>query len=212
MKIPRMHVITDQARQCRHDHATLAQLALEGGADAVQLREKKPYKTAALVRIAARIVDVCRRTDALAVINDRADVALAAGAGAVHLGRDDLDPATARRILGSDAVIGGTANSYAEAAAVWATEVDYLGVGPIYDTQSKDNPAPTMGLATLAQIARDCPKPVIAIGGICATRIHDVIRAGAHGVAVLSAVTMADDPAPATLACRRALDAALDAA
>ena len=212
MNIPRLHVITDQAMQCRHDHATLARLALEGGADAVQFREKRPWKTAALVRVAAQIVGVCRRANALAVVNDRADVAVATGATAVHLGRDDLDPATARRILGSDAVIGGTANSYAQAATAWATEVDYLGVGPIHGTQSKDNSAPAMGLATLAQIVRDCPKPIVAIGGISAARIGDVIRAGAHGVAVLSTVVAAEDPAAATLACRLALDAALDQA
>ena len=211
MTIPRLHVVTDQAVQGRHDHATLARLALEGGADAVQFREKKPCSTAALLRIAARIVDMCRSANALAIVNDRVDVALAAGAGGVHLGRDDLAPGAARRILGADAVIGATANSYQQAAAAWA-EADYLGVGPIYGTQSKDNAAPTMGLTTLAHIARDCPKPVVAIGGIDAQRIGAVIRAGAHGVAVLSTVATADDPAAATLACRLALDAALDPA
>ena len=111
--------------------------------------------------------------------------------------------------MGPEALLGGTANSYAEAARVWQTEVDYLGVGPIFGTTSKAQPAPTMGLETLARIARDCPKPVIAIGGIRAERIGEAIAAGAHGVAVLSEVVVADDPTAATRACMDAISAAL---
>src|SRR5690606_624825 len=86
------------------------------------------------------------------VVDDRPDIALAIGAPAVHLGRHDLDVATARRILGPEAVIGGTANSFEEAEQVWQTNIDYIGVGPIYGTTTKANPAPDMGLETLARI------------------------------------------------------------
>ena len=209
MNVPRLHIVTDETIQSRHDHVALAKLALEGGADCVQFREKRPRTTAELVRLAERTVAACRAADAVAVINDRVDVAAAAGASAVHLGRADLPAGVARRILGPAALIGGTANSFAEAAKVWETEVDYLGVGPVFGTTSKVNPAPTMGLAALARIAAACPKPLIAIGGIDAANVGTVMAAGAHGVAVLSSVAAAEEPAAATRQCREALYAAL---
>ena len=206
--VPRLHVVTDATLAPHLGHLELARLALAGGADCVQFREKRPWTTRALLDVAVPIAQACAAANALAIVDDRVDVAFAAGAGA-HIGRDDLDAATARRILGPTALLGGTANSYAEAARVWQTEVDYLGVGPIFGTTSKAQPAPTMGLETLARIARDCPKPVIAIGGIRAERIGEVIAAGAHGVAVLSEVVAADDPTAATRACKNAISAAL---
>ncbi len=209
--VPRLHVITDETVQTRFRHADLARLALAGGADCIQFREKRPWTTDLLIDAARDVVGACTGSGAIAVVDDRADVALAAGARAVHLGRHDLDAATARRILGDGALIGGTANSYDEAAEVWDTEVDYLGVGPVYGTRSKASPAPEMGLVTLARITADCPKPVIAIGGIGPDRIGDLVRAGAHGVAVLSHVATADRPDAATRDCAHALREALDA-
>ena len=208
-KIPRLHVITDETLQTRFSHGELARLALAGGADCIQFREKRPMTTVELVAAARPLVESCRAAGATAVIDDRADVALALGAGAVHLGRHDLDAATARRILGDSAIIGGTANSYAEAMRVWKTDVDYLGVGPVHETRSKARPAPRMGLETLARIAADSPKPVIAIGGIGPQQIDGVLRAGAHGVAVLSCVAAAGKPVDAARACAAALHATL---
>ena len=207
--IPRLHVITDESLQSRFSHGELARLALAGGADCVQFREKRPRTTVELVGAARPVVEACRAADAKAIIDDRADVALALDAGAVHLGRQDLDAATARRILGASAIIGGTANSYDEAARVWKTDVDYLGVGPVHGTRSKADPAARMGLETLARIAADSPKPVIAIGGIGPQHIDDILRAGAHGVAVLSCVAAADSPRDAARDCAAALNAAL---
>lgn len=207
--VPRLHVITDETIQQRHSHAALARLALAGGADCVQFREKRPWATAELVRAAGEVVAACVAAKAVAIVNDRVDVAVAVGAPAVHLGREDLPVSVARRLLGEGGLIGGTTNSLAEAARVWETDVDYLGVGPVYGTASKANPAPALGLAAFARIAAACPKPVIAIGGIDATRVGAVMAAGAHGVAVLSAVVAAQDPAASTQRCRDALDAAL---
>lgn len=206
--VPRLHVVTDATLAPHLGHLELARLALAGGADCVQLREKRLWTTRALLDVAVPIAQACAAAGAVAIVNDRVDVAFAAGTGA-HIGRDDLDAATARRILGSDALLGGTANSYAEAARVWRTDVGYLGVGPIFGTTSKAQPAARMGLDTLARIARDCPKPVIAIGGIRAQNIGAVIAAGAHGVAVLSEVVAAQNPAAATRACMDAIDAAI---
>ena len=208
--VPRLHVITDETVQARWRHAELARFALAGGAGCVQLREKRHWSTRALLDVARELVGLCAAADAIAVINDRVDVASAVGAHA-HVGRDDLEANAARRLLGDEAILGGTANSYAEAAAVWRSEVDYLGVGPIYGTASKARPAPRMGLETLARICRDSPKPVIAIGGVTALRIPEVMSAGAHGAAVLSEVVAAPDPAAATRACMDAVAAVIAA-
>ena len=204
-EIPRLHAITDETLQSRFSHGELARLALAGGADCVQFREKRPRTAVELIEAARPVVEACRAAGALAVIDDRADVALALGAGAVHLGRHDLDAATARRILGGSAIVGGTANSYDEAARVWQTDVDYLGVGPVYGTRSKANPAPRMGLETLARIAADSPKPVIAIGGIGPQQIGEILSAGAHGVAVLSCIVTANSPRDAARDCATVL-------
>lgn len=206
--IPRLHVITDATVQSRLSHTELARLAVQGGADAVQFREKRHWTTRELLDEATTMLAVCAAADAMLVVDDRADVARSVGAPALHLGRNDLDVATARAILGPGALIGGTANSYEEASRVWQTGVDYMGIGPIYGTQSKANPAPVMGLETLASICRDCPVPVVAIGSITPERIPEVLAAGAHGVAVLSAVVSADNPSLAARRCREAIDAA----
>lgn len=208
-RIPRLQVITDETVQTKYTHAALAALAARGGADAVQFREKRPWTTRERIEVARACLDACHGHGAMLLVDDFADVALAVGAEAIHLGRHDLDVATARRIVGPNVIIGGTANSYDEATSVWATDIDYIGVGPIFGTRSKANPAPDMGLDTLARICRDSPVPVVAIGSITPTRIADVIGAGAYGVAVLSVVVADEDPAQATGRCRAALDAAL---
>lgn len=207
--VPRLQVITDETAQTMHSHAALAEMAARGGADAVQFREKRPWTTRERIEVARACLDACTPHGALLLVDDYADVALAVGAGALHLGRNDLDVATARRIVGPDVVIGGTANSYEEAAQVWTTDIDYIGVGPVYGTRSKANPAPDMGLETLARICADSPVPVVAIGSVTAERIPEVMAAGAYGVAVLSAVIAAADPVEATRRCREAIDIAL---
>ena len=203
----RLHVITDATLQDRFSHLELAELAARGGADMVQFREKRPWTARALVETAAGMRRALEGTPACLVVDDRVDVALAAGARAVHLGRDDLDVATARRVLGGNALIGGTANSLAEALRVAATDVDYLGVGPVFGTASKANPAPPLGLDGFRAIVEAVRKPVIAIGSITAPRIGSLLDAGAHGVAVISAVVCQTDPAAATREIREAIDA-----
>jgi thiamine-phosphate pyrophosphorylase len=207
--IPRLQVITDETLQTAHSHAALAEMAARGGADAVQFREKRPWTTRERIEVARACLDACRAHGALLLVDDFADVALAVGADAIHLGKNDLDVATARRIVGPNVIIGGTANSYEEATRVWTTDIDYIGVGPIYGTRSKANPAPDMGLDTLARICADSPVPVVAIGSITAERIAEVMATGAYGIAVLSAVVSADDPVEATRRCREALDIAI---
>lgn len=209
MKPPlgRLHVITDAVLQSRFSHVDLARLAAAGGADTIQLREKRQVTTQALVETAGAMRRALEGTGVQLVVDDRVDVALAAGVPAVHLGRDDLDVATARAILGAGALIGGTANSLAEALRVAATDIDYLGVGPVFGTRSKANPAPPLGLDGLRSIVDAVRKPVIAIGSITVDRARSVLDVGAHGVAVLSAVVCASDPAEAAHALRGVIDA-----
>jgi thiamine-phosphate pyrophosphorylase len=190
----RLHVITDEVLQTRFTHAEIAALVTRGGADTVQYREKRPKLTRELVADAAAVVTACAANGALCIVDDRADVAAAAGAAGLHLGRDDLEPAVARQLLGDDIFIGGTANSIEEAREVWKRPIDYLGVGPVYGTQSKANPAPVLGVERLRAIVAECPLPVIAIGSITAERVAEVLDAGAYGVAVISAITCAPDP------------------
>ena len=196
--LPRLHVITDESIQSQRSHLELARLALEGGADAVQFREKRMATTRDLVATATEVHSLCVAHGALAIVNDRVDVALAAGCTAVHVGRDDLDPEDVRRLAGDEFLVGGTANSLEEARSVWRKPVDYLGVGPVFGTRSKANPAPLMGITEFSRICRACPKPVIAIGGISPDRIVEVLRAGAYGIAVISSIVCADSPVVAT--------------
>lgn len=189
----RLHVITDEVLQTRFTHAEIAALVTKGGADTVQYREKRPKLTRELIEVARGVVDACVANGATSIIDDRVDVAAAVEGDGLHLGKDDLPIAVARK-MAPGLLIGGTANSLEEARRVWQQPLDYLGVGPIYGTHSKANPAPVMGLETLHAIATECPVPVIAIGSITAARVPVVLDAGAYGVAVISAITCAPDP------------------
>ena len=201
-----LHVITDETLQERFTHVDLARLAAEGGADVVQFREKRPRTTADLVRTARQMARALTGSGVRLVVNDRVDVALGAGADAVHLGRDDLAPRLARKLMGESALIGGTANNLEQALRV-ATGVDYLGVGPVFGTRTKTNPATAIGIEGLRAIAEAVGKPLIAVGSITPERVADVLSAGAHGVAVASAVVTEHDPAKAARSFRDAIEA-----
>lgn len=190
--VGRLHVLVSAPEEAR--------AAVAGGAEVVQYREKRDVPTRSLVATARDVVAACGDR-ARALVNDRADVALAAEAAGVHLGATDLEPLTARRLLGPRALVGATANSVAEAREVLSRSgavIDYLGVGPVYGTRSKANPAPDLGIQALAAIVAASSVPVIAIGGIRPEQVKEVLAAGAHGVAVLSGVTEAVDPEAAT--------------
>ncbi len=193
--VGRLHVITDEVLQDQFTHAELAAAAAAGGADVIQYREKRPISTREMIRVTGLMSLACEDLGASLLIDDRVDVAVAVGATAVHLGREDLPTEVARQILGPDAIIGGTANAVEEAVKVARQPVDYLGVGPVFGTTSKGNrAAPMLGLDRFAEICAAVDKPVIGIGNITIDRVADVLAAGAYGVAVLSAVVCQDDP------------------
>lgn len=196
------------ARRDRGDLAEFAEAALAGGVDILQLRDKGPYEPLEardeLVALDV-LAETCARHGALLAVNDRADIALAAGADVLHLGQDDLPVTWARRVVGDDMLIGRSAHSAAEtAAAADEPSVDYFCAGPCWPTPTKPGrPAP--GLDLVRTVAARAPaRPWFAIGGIDGERLDAVLTAGASRVVVVRAITEADDPraAAADLAAR----------
>jgi thiamine-phosphate diphosphorylase len=178
----------------RVPHATLARAAVERGVPALQLREKT-LPDDELVALARTLRHVAADTGTLFIVNDRADVAAEVGADGVHVGRADMDPLSARAIVGPNAIVGLSANTVDEVAAARAAGADYVGVGPVFPTATKPDASEPVGLEGLRTIAAAGPGlPVVAIGGLDAGNAADVLRAGADFVAVVSAVCFADDP------------------
>jgi thiamine-phosphate pyrophosphorylase len=202
-----LHVLADDDPRWRRGPVEQARGACDGGAAVVQLRAKHASDREALVWGQA-IREATRRAGALFVVNDRFDLALALGADAVHLGQTDLPPARVRAAAPALA-IGRSTHDEAELARAAGEPADYLAFGPVFGTTSKETPHAARGLERLAAAAaRVAPRTLVAIGGIDETRIAAVIAAGARGVAVLSAVAGAADPAAATRRLVRALEAA----
>lgn len=208
-RVGRLHVLTVEPGRPGRGHLELARMAAQGGADVVQFREKRWRSTAELVRIGRQLRDVLGPRGVRLIINDRVDVALAVGADGVHLGQHDLEPAVARAMLGPAALIGATANSLEQAVRIASEPIDYLGVGPVLGTRSKPNPAAELGLDGLRGIVAAVDKPVIAIGNLRPEVVAEVLGAGAHGIATLSAVADDPDPTRATRRFREAVDACL---
>ena len=207
--VPRLHVITDTQLQQQFTHVELAKQIVEGATQtvqtAVQVREKRPQTTRQRVEIAKAITMLCKHNNACAIINDRVDVAIAAQSHGVHLGADDLELSIARQLIPQQ-LIGATANSKLDVQRVQQHDIDYIGLGPIYPTKSKQNPKPALGLKQLEEIVQLTTLPIIAIGGITKEQIPDVIKAGAYGVAILSSIVCADNPTHATKQCIEAID------
>ena len=209
-KIGRFHVLTDSCLQNRFSHAELAKLAIAGGADTIQFRQKEGA-TRQMIRVAGEMRDLCQRAGVTFIINDRVDVAIASHADGVHLGQDDFPIPLARKLLGEKAIIGGSAGSMEEAHRCLREGADYIGFGPVYPTTSKEDAGPAAGLGLMKQIVEAIPLPIIAIGGIGVNNASPVIQAGAHGIAVISAVCCQQDPAEAARCLRRLLEADLHA-
>ncbi len=210
----RLNAIVDSSLA---DIAPLPELALAAarhGATLIQYRDKTA-STRVMVERASAIRAALAGTGVAFVVNDRVDVALAAGADGVHLGADDMDAETARRLLGDAAIIGLTVKTQADAARAGRAPVDYACIGGVFETLSKVNPDPPVGLDGLRALRGAIRSlrpdmPVSAIAGIDLSRVPEVIAAGADGVAVISAIFRASDIAGASRAFRTAVDAALE--
>jgi thiamine-phosphate pyrophosphorylase len=200
----RLYLCTD-SRRSQGDLPRFLDAVLGAGVDIVQLREKglEAGEELALLEVFAA---ACRRHGRLLAVNDRADVALAAGADVLHLGQDDLPVPVARRILGPGPVIGRSSHSPAQSDAAAAEPgVDYFCAGPVWATPTKAG-RPAAGPGLLRHVARQHPdRPWFAIGGISRDRLDEVIEAGATRVVVVRAITEADDPAAASRELARRL-------
>jgi thiamine-phosphate pyrophosphorylase len=200
----RLYLVTDRTSTADRPLLEVAEQALQGGVDAVQLREKDlPGRE--LLALAHRLGGLCRRYGAKLLINDRADVALAARADGVQLPVNSFAPADARYLLGPNALIGASVHSLAEARAAAAGGADFIVFGPIFETPSKRAFGTPVGLDALAEVVRGVPLRVFAIGGVTAERVRSVRQRGAHGVAVVSAILAADDPRTAAATLHAAL-------
>lgn len=195
MNLPRrfLCVITDDSR-CPVE---LAGMALEGGARMVQLRRKNASGRE-LYEWSVRMQELCRHHEAVFIVNDRVDIALAMQADGVHLGQQDLPAAAARKILGPDAIIGVSVSGVAEALKAEEHGASYIGLGHIYPTFSKDKPTPPLGTQAIGEVRKAVGLPIVAIGGIGPANAPEVIETGAAGIAVISAVTGAPDPVSAS--------------
>ncbi len=210
----RLYGVLDPARSRGRDLVALAANAAAGGITLLQLRDKTSG-TRDLVALARAVKAALAPHAVPLVVNDRVDVALAAGAEGVHIGRTDMEPLDARLLLGPDALLGITVHHAHEAAAVPPGLADYAGLGPVHATASKDPGDPPLGPEGLARLIHGVHShhpglPVCGIAGIDHENAAAVIGAGADGVAVISDIFMADDVAAATRRLRTVVEAALD--
>lgn len=194
-RIRGLYVITDEGAWGKR-HVDIAAAALEGGARVIQLRDKsKP--DAELLPIAQEIMVLCRQYDATFIIDDRVGLAVACDADGVHVGKYDLPLRAARKVVGPDRILGISCYGSVEAAVQAAQDgADYIAVGAIYPTRTKE--AAVTGPEIIRQVKARVDVPVVAIGGIDASNLAEVVRAGADAVSVVAAVAVADDMVGAT--------------
>mgnify|MGYP001034754346 FL=1 len=191
-----LYLVTDRGLSGGRPTLAIVRAAVAGGVSCVQLREKS-CSTAEFIAEAAAIGDFLKSCGVPLIINDRIDVAMAVGADGVHLGQKDMPLAMARAIVGRRMRIGISAESEQDAVAAVHGGADYVSASPIFPTPTKSDTAPALGLEGLRAIRRRVEVPLIAIGGLHRGNAGEVIRSGADGVAVVSAIAAAADPAQA---------------
>jgi thiamine-phosphate pyrophosphorylase len=194
-RLPALYAIVDPLETGR-DPVALAQALLAGGARCLQLRLKSASARETLAAARA-IAPHARAVGALLLVNDRPDLARAAGADGVHLGQEDLPPAAARQVLGPGVLVGVSTHDLDELRAAVAAGADYVGVGPIHATTSKANPLAPRGLALLRAARAATTLPIVAIGGLGPANARAARAAGADAVAMIGALVRAPDPAAA---------------
>lgn len=202
--VPELHVLTDT--RGGRDPLADVRAALTTGRCAIQVRAKELSDRSAL-DLTLRILELARPVGALVLLNDRLDVALTAGADGVHLGTDDLPVARVRAVVPPGFVIGATVRSAHQARSAEECGATYLGVGPAYTTSTKEGLPEPLGPDGVAAVVSATALPVIAVGGVTADRVAPLRAAGAHGVAVVAALSEAEDPARAAAALAAALAA-----
>ena len=197
-----LYLVTDRTLSLGRSTVEVVRAAIRGGVSCVQLREKG-CSTREFMDEARLLKALLAGTGVPLFINDRLDVALAVGADGVHLGQNDLAIADARRLVGNRMIIGISAESVADAIRAEAEGADYIGASPVFTTSTKTDTAPPLGLDGLRAIRRAVQLPLVAIGGINADNAAAVLRAGADGLAVVSAIVSAPCPRTAAAGLRQ---------
>lgn len=191
-----LYVITDEKIGLGRSHIFLAEEALKGGATVIQLRDKEKSGRE-LYKIGVKLREITKKYGGLFIVNDRLDIALAAGADGVHLGMNDLPISVARRIAGNNFIIGASVSSPEEAILAEKEGADYISAQSVFETSSKED-VKVIGLEGLKAIVKVSSLPVIAIGGINRDNVRDVMKTGVKGIAVISAVVSKEDVRSAT--------------
>jgi thiamine-phosphate pyrophosphorylase len=204
----RIYVITDTAPRVLPIERFLSE-AIAGGVGMVQLREKR-LPDQQLLDVAQCCAQTCRSLGVPFIVNDRLDIALACGADGVHLGQDDLPVAAARRIAGREFIIGLSTHSTQQIDAARDLPVDYIGVGPIYETPTKEG-RPAVGMSLVRYAASQIGIPFFAIGGLDPSNVNDVVEAGGQRVSILRWIALAQDPKSAALRLAEQMNQALRA-
>lgn len=194
--LPKIYPITDTLISGL-SLADQIELLAAGGASLIQLREKRASPRE-FYRAAIEAMSVARRLGVQIIINDRVDIAIAVKADGVHLGQGDLPPDRARPLLGESRIIGFSTHSLEQALAAASAPVDYLAIGPVFQTSTKERPDAVVGLETVSEIRRRISQPLVAIGGITLETARAVTEAGADSVAVISDLLSAGDIAERT--------------
>ena len=202
-----LYLVTDRGLARGRSTLEIVKAAVRGGVTCVQLREKE-CSTLDFIEQARTVKDFLKARGVPLVINDRVDVALAVEADGVHLGQTDMPLEIAKKILGGSMFIGISAESLEDALEAEKGGADYLGVSPIYATPTKTDTAPALGLEGLREIKKAVNIPLVGIGGLNPGNAPEVIRNGADGVAVVSAIVAADDPGQAAAELKRIIDEA----
>ena len=205
----KLYLVTDRDLVRGRSVVEVVRSAVDGGVTAVQIREKD-LEAAAFLNEAAEVKKVLLGRGVPLFVNDRADIALAAGADGLHVGQTDLQAATARRLIGPEMLLGVSVSTEDEARKALADGADYVSVSPVFLTPTKPDADAAVGLAGIRRIRRAVgTAAVLAIGGIDTTNARSIVTAGSDGVSVVSAIMSADDPRTASRALRREVDEGL---
>ena len=188
-----LYLVTDRSLSLGRPLEVVVEEAVKGGVTMVQLREKDA-STLDFYNLAMRLKSILKSYNIPLIINDRLDIALACDAGGLHIGQSDMPYAVARKLLGKDKIIGLSVESIQDAIDANNLDVDYIGISPVFGTQTKTDTAPALGLEGIGEITRISGHPSVGIGGINLTNAQDIIQAGANGISVVSAIMSAPDP------------------
>lgn len=188
-----LYLVTDRSLSLGRPLETVVEEAVRGGVTMVQLREKDA-STLDFYNLAMKLKSILKSYNVPLIINDRLDIALACDAGGLHIGQSDMPYSVARKLLGKDKIIGLSVESIQDTIDANNLDVDYIGISPVFGTQTKTDTAPALGLEGIGEITRISGHPSVGIGGINLTNAQDIIQAGADGISVVSAIMSTPDP------------------